>query len=82
MTYPVTVTVTYPEGLPGSRETGKVHSKYKFLLIRKWSNRLPVNSYQNTYTMGERRHITKILDKLYEYIYSAMATPVFHIYVF
>ena len=67
MTYPVTVTVTYPERVTGSGETGKVHSAYKFVLIRKWSTRLPVNTYQNLITMGVRRHIAKILDKPYEY---------------
>ena len=67
MTYLVTVTVTYPERVTGSRETGKVHSVYKFLLIRKLSTRLPVNMYQNTITMGERKHIAKILGKPYEY---------------
>ena len=67
MTYPVTVTVTYPERVTGSRETGEVHSAYKFLLIRKQSTRLPVNTYQNTITMGDRRHIAKILNKPYEY---------------
>ena len=62
--------MTYPDRVTGSSETGKLHSKYKVVLIRKWSNRLPVNSYQNMYTMGERRHIMKILDKLYEYTVS------------
>ena len=67
MTYPVTVTVTYPERVTGSRETGEVHSKYKFLLIRKRLPLLPVNTYRNMITMGVRRRITKILNKPYEY---------------
>ena len=60
------VSVTYPERVTGSRETGQVHSKYKFLLIRKQSLRLPVTSYQNMITMGGRRHIMKILGKPYQ----------------
>ena len=63
----MTVTVTYPERVTGSRETGEVHSAYKFVLIRKRSTRLPVNTYQNTIPMGVRRRIAKILDKPYEY---------------
>ena len=72
MTYPVTVTVTYPERVTGSRETGEVHSAYKFVLIRKQSTRLPVHTYQNSITMGVRRRIAKILDKPYEYNYFAL----------
>ena len=60
------VSVTYPEMVTGSSKTGELHSKYKVLLIRKRSNRLPVNSHQNMYTMGGRRHITKILAKPYQ----------------
>ena len=67
MTYPVTVTVTYPERVSSSGETGEVHSAYNFFIITKRSTRLPVNTYQNTITMGVRRHIAKILDKPYEY---------------
>ena len=67
MTYPVTVTVTYPERVTGSRETGEVHSVYKFVLIIKWSTHLPVNTYQNLITIRARRHIAKILDKSYQY---------------
>ena len=52
--------------MTGSSETGELHSKYKVVLIRKQSNRLPVNSHQNTYTMGGRRRITKILAKPYQ----------------
>ena len=58
--------MTYPEMVTGSSKTGELHSKYKVLLIRKWSNRLPVNLHQNTYTMGGRRRITKILAKPYQ----------------
>ena len=67
MSYPVTVTVTYSESVTGSRETGEVHSVYKFVLIRKQSPHLLVNTYQNLMTMGVRRRIAKILDKPYEY---------------
>ena len=62
------VSVTYPQRVTGSSETGELHSKYKVLLIRKWSNCLPVNFYQNTYTMGGRNRITKILAKPYQNI--------------
>ena len=58
--------MTYPERGTGSRETGQFHTKYKFLLIRKQSLRLPVTLYQNTITMGGRRHIMKILGKPYQ----------------
>ena len=68
MTYPVTVTVKYPERVSGSGETGKAHTAYKFVLITKWLTRLQVNSYQNTITMGVRKHKVKLLDKSYEYI--------------
>ena len=67
MTYPVTVTVTYPERVSGSGKTGEAHTVYKFVLITKWSTRLQVNSYQNTITMGVRKHKAKLLGKSYEY---------------
>ena len=68
MTYPVTVTVTYPERVSGSGETGEAHTAYKFVLITKWSTRLQVKSYQYMITMGVRKRKAKLLDKSYEYI--------------
>ena len=87
MTYPVTVTLTYPEWVSGGGETGEAHTVYKFVLITKRSTRLQVNSYQNTITMGVRKRKAKLLDKSYEYNkshnrYSHMAYPVILLYAF
>ena len=67
MTYPVTVTVTYPERVSGSGETGEADTVYKFVLITKRPTRLQVNSYQNMITMGVKKHKAKLLDKSYAY---------------
>ena len=57
MTYAVTVTVTYPEMLTGSRETGELHSKYKFVLIKKRSNLLLVNFRIRIHTLWEKEGV-------------------------
>ena len=72
MTYPVTLTLTYPERVTGSREAGEVHSKYKFVSISKRSHRLQFNTYRNSITMGVTRHIVKILGKPYKYKTTSM----------
>ena len=41
MTYPVTVTLTYPERVSGSSETGEVHAAYNFFYNYKAVNSSP-----------------------------------------
>ena len=71
MTYPVTVTVTYPERVSASGETGEVHTVFKLVLITKRSTRLQVNTYQYMITIRDRNHKAKLLGKPYEYMQTA-----------
>ena len=87
MTYPVTVTVTYPERVSGSGETGEAHTVYKFVSITKRSTRLQVNTYQYMITIRDRKRKAKLLGKPYDYIYYAicythMTYPVILLYAF
>ena len=76
MTYPVTVTVTYPERVSGSGETGEAHTAYKFVLITKQSTRLQVNTYQYTITILLSKRKAKIVDKPYVYtVYAESLAP-------